>query len=61
MHHALLEVHRRGSARPETLSVDTEEELIERLNSLQASESVLRIHVFRPTETLTRKVTFVSS
>ena len=60
MHIALLEVHRRG-ARPDLISVETEEELIERLDKLQASESTLRIHVFRPTETLTRKVIFTSS
>ena len=60
MHIALLEVHRRG-ARPELISVETEEELTERLDKLQASESTLRIHIFRPTETLTRKVVFTSS
>ena len=60
MHIALLEVHRRG-ARPEIISVETEEELTERLDKLQASESILRIHVFRPAETLTRKVIFTSS
>ena len=60
MHIALFEVHRRG-ARPETISVETEEKLTERLDKLQASESTLRIHVFRPTETLTRKVIFASS
>lgn len=60
MHVALLEVHRRG-ARPDLISVKTEEELTERLDKLQASESTLRIHVFRPTETLTRKVVFTSS
>ena len=57
---AIVEVHRRG-ARPEIISVETEEELTERLDKLQASESTLRIHVFRPTETLTRKVIFASS
>ena len=60
MHLALLEVHRRG-ARPELISVETEEELVERLDKLQASDSTLRIHIFRPTETLTRKVIFTSS
>ena len=60
MHVALLEVHRRG-ARPELISVETEEELTERLDKLRASESTLRIHIFRPTETLTRKVIFTSS
>lgn len=60
MHIALLEVHRRG-ARPELISVETEEELTERLDKLQASESTLRIHIFRPTEALTRKVIFTSS
>ena len=60
MHIALLEVHRRG-ARPDLISVETEEELTERLDKLQASESTLRIHVFRPTDTLTRKVIFTSS
>jgi hypothetical protein len=60
MHIALIEVHRRG-ARPDIISVETEEELTERLDKLQASESTLRIHVFRPTETLTRKVIFASS
>lgn len=60
MHVALLEVHRRG-ARPDLISIETEEELTERLDKLQASESTLRIHVFRPTETLTRKVIFTSS
>ena len=60
MHIALLEVHRRGT-RPEIISVETEEELTERLDKLQASESTLRIHVFRPVETLTRKVIFTSS
>ena len=60
MHIALLEVHRRG-ARPELISVETEEELTDRLNKLQASESTLRIHIFRSTETLTRKVIFTSS
>ena len=60
MHVALLEVHRRG-ARPEIISVETEEELTERVDKLQASESTLRIHIFRPTETLTRKVIFTSS
>ena len=60
MHIALLEVHRRGT-RPDIISVETEEELTERLDKLQASESTLRIHVFRPTETLTRKVIFTSS
>lgn len=60
MNIALIEVHRRG-ARPETISVETEEELTERLGKLQASESTLRIHVFRPVETLTRKVIFTSS
>ena len=60
MHIALIEVHRRG-ARPELISVETEEELTERLNKLQASESTLRIHIFRPIETLTRKVIFTSS
>ena len=60
MHIALLEVHRRG-ARPETISVETEEELTERLDKLQASESTLRIHIFRLTDTLTRKVIFTSS
>ena len=60
MHIALLEVHRRG-ARPELISVETEEELTERIDKLQASESILRIHIFRPVETLTRKVIFTSS
>ena len=60
MHVALLEVHRRG-ARPDIISVETEEELTERLDKLQASESTLRIRIYRPTETLTRKVTFTSS
>ena len=60
MHIALLEVHRRG-ARPEIISMETEEELTERLDKLQASESTLRIHIFRPTDTLTRKVIFTSS
>ena len=60
MHIALLEAHRRG-ARPELISVETEEELTDRLNKLQASESILQIHIFRPAETLTRKVTFTSS
>ena len=60
MHIALIEVHRRG-ARPDLISVETEEELIERLDNLQASEITLRIHIFRPTETLTRKVIFTSS
>ena len=60
MHIALLEVHRRGT-RPEIISVETEEELTERLDKLQASESTLRIHIFRPTNTLTRKVIFTSS
>ncbi len=60
MHIALLEVHRRG-ARPEIISVETKEELTERLDKLQASESTLRIHIFRPTDTLTRKVIFTSS
>lgn len=60
MYIALLEVHRRG-ARPEIISVETEEELTERLHKLQASESTLRIHIFRPTEILTRKVIFTSS
>ena len=60
MHIALLEVHRRG-ARPELISVETEEELTERLDKLQASESILQIHIFRPAETLTRKVVFTSS
>lgn len=60
MHVALLEVHRRG-ARPDIISVETEEELTERLDKLQASESTLRIRIYRPTETLTRKVIFTSS
>ena len=60
MHIAILEVHRRG-ARPELISVETEEELTERLDKLQASESTLRIRIFRPAETLTRKVIFTSS
>ena len=60
MHIALLEVHRRGT-RPEIISVETEGELTERLDKLQASESTLRIHIFRPTNTLTRKVIFTSS
>ena len=60
MHIALLEVHRRG-ARPELISVETEEELTERLDKLQASESTLRIHIFRPAETLIRKAVFTSS
>lgn len=60
MHVALIEVHRRGT-RPDIISVETEEELAERLDRLQASESTLRIHIFRPTETLTRKVIFTSS
>ena len=60
MHVALLEVHRRG-ARPELISVETEEELTERLDKLQASESTLRVRIYRPTETLTRKVIFTSS
>ena len=60
MHIALLEVRRRG-ARPEIISVETEEELTERLDKLQASESTLRIHIFRPIDTLTRKVIFTSS
>ena len=60
MHIALLEVHRRG-ARPEIISVETEGELTERIDKLQASESTLRIHIFRPIDTLTRKVIFTSS
>ena len=60
MHHALLEVHRRDTC-PELIRVQNEEELKDRLDKLQASDSVLCIHIFRPTETLTRKVTFVSS
>lgn len=60
MHVAILEVHRRGT-RPDFISVETEEELAERLDRLQASENTLRIHIFRPTETLTRKVIFTSS
>ena len=59
MNIALLEVHRRG-ARPEIISIETEEELTERLDRLQASESTLRIHIFRPVNTLTRKVIFTS-
>ena len=60
MHIALLEVHRRG-ARPEVISIETEEELTERLDKLQASESTLRIHIFRPVDTLTRRVIYTSS
>ena len=60
MNIALLEVHRRG-ARPEILSIETEEELTERLDKLQASESTLRIHIFRPVDTLTRRVIYTSS
>ena len=60
MNIALLEVHRRG-ARPEIVSVETEKELTERLDKLQANESILRIHIFRSTEILTRKVIFTSS
>ena len=60
MNIVLIEVHRHG-ARLELISVETEEELTERLNKLQASESILQIHIFRPAETLTRKVTFTSS
>ena len=60
MHIALLEVHRRG-ARSEIISVETEEELTERLDKLQASEGTLRIHIFCPINTLTRKVIFTSS
>ena len=60
MHIALLEVHRRG-ARPEIISIETEEELTERLDKLQASESTLRIHIFRPVDTLTRRVIYTSS
>ena len=60
MHIALLEVHRRG-ARTDLISVETEEELTERLDKLQASESTLQVHVFRPVTTLTRKVIFTSS
>ena len=41
--------------------METEEELTERLDKLQASEGTLRIHIFRPTDTLTRKVIFTSS
>lgn len=60
MHIALLEVHRRG-ARPEIISVETEEELTERLDKLQASESTLQVRIFRSAEILTRKVIFTSS
>lgn len=60
MNIALLEVHRRG-ARPEIISIETEEELTERLNKLQAGESTLRIHIFRPVDTLTRRVIYTSS
>lgn len=60
MHLALLEVHRRG-ARPEIIPIETEEELTERLDKLQASESTLRICIFRPVDTLTRKVIYTSS
>ena len=60
MNIVLIEVHRHG-ARLELISVETEEELTERLNKLQASESILQIHIFRPAETLTRKVIFTSS
>ena len=60
MHVAIIEVHRRGT-RPDIIFVETEEELTERVDKLQASESTLRIHIFRPTETLTRKVVFTSS
>ena len=60
MHIALLEVHRRG-ARPETIYVETEEELAERIDKLQASEITIQIRIFRLTNTLTRKVIFTSS
>ena len=59
MHIALLEAHRRG-AHPEIIPIATEEELAERLDKLQASESTLQVHVFRPVTTLTRKVIFTS-
>lgn len=60
MNIALLEVHRRG-ARPEIIYVETEEELAERIDKLQASESTIQIRIFRLTDTLTRKVIFVFS
>ena len=60
MHIALLEVYRRGD-RPEIIYVETEEELAERIDKLQASESAIQIRIFRLTDTLTRKVIFTSS
>ena len=60
MHVALLKVCRRGE-HAEIIAVNSEEELASRLDRLQASENTLRIYIFRPTETLTRKVTFTHS
>ncbi len=62
---ALLHVRRTGVRHPsifwEVISIETEEELVPRIEKLQASENTLQICVYRPTEVLTRKVTFVSS
>lgn len=60
MHIAFLEVHRRG-ARPEIISIETEEELTGRLDKLQASENTIQIRIFRITDVLTRKVIFTPS
>ena len=64
MYVALLHVRRTGIRHPsvfwEVIPIKTEEDLVARIEKLRASENTLQIHVYRPTEVLTRKVTFVS-
>ena len=65
MYVALLHVRRTGVRHPnvfwEAIPIETEEDLVARIEKLRAGENTLQIHVYRPTEVLTRKVTFVSS
>lgn len=60
MHVAIIEV-RRKSIRPELIAVDTEEELIKRIEKLQLADNVVSLHIYRCTTNLTREVIFVES
>ncbi len=58
---AIVEVQRRGVASPELITFNDEQALAERLSKLTTTDNVERLKIFRPAETLTRKVIFTSS
>ena len=58
---AIVEVHRRGVASPELITLPDEQSLAERLDKLKETDNVDRLKIFRITEVLTKQVTFTST